>query len=677
MYGTEVWQTAFETEPLKMGDETTEEALADMTAHVNDPNTEAFCDASDVEAHRQNFYALKEKGVEHRVCFMIFMISRELWAPSAIKAFCGELCSAAGQQTPTAVGALELLGRMASWYKSTMWETVEGNELLHFAPKLIANTLDMPERVRALESHMDDLERVAAFVTSNDDVLTKRPAFDKAVALIKKAKAGHGDYNAPHAMRQWNYNCGYKVPGDRLLPMGSGANIPNMSSPDAGIEALRPLGYLTLVGLDAGELAFIACSRKNKPRARIDLYGATVSTWAALIQTPPPPPATSPTTTSSRGRVKKRKHCDEKPKQPKQQRITEMPRSGTEKRTAPTSTPASTPSDDKVGGGITRIMATSQRTANGMTVYMGKDANGFPRAGEALDAAWVHHNIQKQFLQTVVWPELDKWHKVPLGSAASDPASAAGDASGGGLRSAAVPSAPDGSVVDESLPPVPFAQGTEDTCFSCAGANALGVAGDFYGAAHVAAQKLNLACDVVKNQLGPLARLLEGNGWTSEMESSWYPGASTDTRRTGLVPYMIDNPYDGPTVVVLRDDKGVADHVVAIYDSLIFDSNHSRAMPLTRESFDRCVDTDRTGAKCNGIARAMRLVPTKKMAKKLAAASDDAASDDAAPPPPDGGARDIAVAASGCGDGPPLQHAHEPGCFLLTDELGGGDPARA
>ena len=54
------------------------------------------------------------------------------------------------------------------------------------------------------------------------------------------------------------------------------------------------------------------------------------------------------------------------------------------------------------------------------------------------------------------------------------------------------------------------------------------------------------------------------------------------------------------------------------------------------------------------------------------------ANDDAAPPPPDGGG-DIAVAvgSSVCGGMLPLQPAREPGWFLLTDELGGGDPARA
>ena len=60
-----------------------------------------------------------------------------------------------------------------------------------------------------------------------------------------------------------------------------------------------------------------------------------------------------------------------------------------------------------------------------------------------------------------------------------------------------------------------------------------------------------------------------------------------------------------------------ADHVVAISGSLIFDSNHSRALPLTCASFNLCVDMDHTGVKCDGIARAMRLVPTKKMKKLL------------------------------------------------------------
>ena len=252
----------------------------------------------------------------------------------------------------------------------------------------------------------------------------------------------------------------------------------------------------------------------------------------------------------------------------------------------------------------------------------------------------------------------------------------AGGASGGGLLSMAVSSASDGSVVDGSPPLVPFTQGKDDTCFPCAGANALWSAGDHDGAARVAAEKYYLACGVVKNLLGPLAQNLEGSGWNCGLDNakgSWYPDAPIDTHRAGLMPYMIDNPYEGPTVAVLRDDKGVADHVVAIFGSLIFDSNRSHALPLTRESFDLCADTDHSGTKCNGIARAMRLIPTKKMRKKLAAASDDTA-----PPPPDGDAHDIAVAvgSSGRGDGPPLHPAREPGWFLSTDEHGGGDPAR-
>jgi len=268
---------------------------------------------------------------------------------------------------------------------------------------------------------------------------------------------------------------------------------------------------------------------------------------------------------------------------------------------------------------ITRIMATSQRTASGTTIFKGKGPHCYGE--ETLEYAWVKRNIKKWFLEEKVYPELDKWHKVPLGSAASDSASVAGGASGGGLLSMAVPFA-DGSVVDESLPLVPFVQGKKDICFSCSGANALQSAGDHDGAARVAAEKRNLAIGVVKNPLGPLAQFVEKGklGWNCELDNaknSWYPDAPTDAPRSGLMPYMIDNPYEGPTVAVLRDDKGAADHVVAISGSLIFDSNHSRALPLTCASFDLCVDMDHTGVKCDGIARAMRLVPTKKMKKLL------------------------------------------------------------
>ena len=161
-------------------------------------------------------------------------------------------------------------------------------------------------------------------------------------------------------------------------------------------------------------------------------------------------------------------------------------------------------------------------------------------------------------------------------------------------------------------PLVPFTQGKKGICFSCAGANALESAGDHDGAARIAAEKLNLALDVVKNPLGPLAQFAEKGklGWNCELDNaknSWYPDAPTDTHRPGLMSYMIDNPYEGSAVAVLHDDKGATDHVVAISGSLIFDSNHSRALPLTCVSFDLS----------DGITRAMRLVPTKKMKKML------------------------------------------------------------
>ena len=55
-------------------------------------------------------------------------------------------------------------------------------------------------------------------------------------------------------------------------------------------------------------------------------------------------------------------------------------------------TPASTPSDDEVGG-ITRIMATSQRTAPGTTIFKGKGPHCYGK--ETLEWAWIKRNIKK------------------------------------------------------------------------------------------------------------------------------------------------------------------------------------------------------------------------------------------------------------------------------------------
>ena len=133
MDGMGAWQTAIETEPLEPDGKTTTGFLKRMAAYVNDPDSETFSQAGDVEAQLQNFHMLQGLGAPPHDLFLTFMISREIWAPSATKAFCGVLCSAAGQRLPTPIDALELLGRMAPWYKATMWKT-EGNELARFAP---------------------------------------------------------------------------------------------------------------------------------------------------------------------------------------------------------------------------------------------------------------------------------------------------------------------------------------------------------------------------------------------------------------------------------------------------------------------------------------------------------------------------------------------------------------
>ena len=61
---------------------------------------------------------------------------------------------------------------------------------------------------------------------------------------------------------------------------------------------------------------------------------------------------------------------------------------------------------------ITRIMATSQRTTSGTTIFKGKGPDG--QGEETLEYAWVKRNFKKWFLEQVVYPGLGEWHKVPL-----------------------------------------------------------------------------------------------------------------------------------------------------------------------------------------------------------------------------------------------------------------------
>jgi hypothetical protein len=210
-----------------------------------------------------------------------------------------------------------------------------------------------------------------------------------------------------------------------------------------------------------------------------------------------------------------------------------------------------------------------------------------------------------------------QWRKIPEGKAPTQP-SAGLDATDATTVAWATPETVASLVIGEVLPSVEFQQGDAATCLTCAGANGLFAVGDADGAARVAAAAARTGEQRLTN-IKQLGQYIYSSvvGWSPQNPVNFYPGAASDRHCRGLMAHLLAHPSELPTVVTLCDSEGAEDHDVAMVGALIFDSNKPRALPLSQESLDRCVDIERTGLTCTAIARAVRLVPTKKMRRAL------------------------------------------------------------
>ena len=74
---------------------------------------------------------------------------------------------------------------------------------------------------------------------------------------------------------------------------------------------------------------------------------------------------------------------------------------------------------------------------------------------------------------------------------------------------------------------------------------------------------------------------------------------------------------DAPVNLQLVGSDGAGTHAVATLGGLVFDAAEARALPLSRESLDRCVGAHLNGARFSHVARAVRLVPGKSLRKRL------------------------------------------------------------
>lgn len=178
--------------------------------------------------------------------------------------------------------------------------------------------------------------------------------------------------------------------------------------------------------------------------------------------------------------------------------------------------------------------------------------------------------------------------------------------------------------VQPLMPRVPFVQRGE-TCLAKAGANATHLAGDAELALRINRLGVDLALgkfsqDKHKNNtIAPLSNYLYQNGWCAETCKVWYPDAATDSSRRKLRSFLLENSFDSPIIAEPRDDQGRENHVIVIFNGLVWDSNFDRALPLAPQTLDTCVDTNAEGRKCVAIARAVRLVrilPSKKKRKR-------------------------------------------------------------
>jgi len=151
-------------------------------------------------------------------------------------------------------------------------------------------------------------------------------------------------------------------------------------------------------------------------------------------------------------------------------------------------------------------------------------------------------------------------------------------------------------------PEVAYRQGAADVCAAHGLASAMYEYGDTQAAASIA------AC--------ARAALASGDafGYVRDHVNDSAPGWD-------VVPMPNHDPLDRvfsePINLQLVGSDGAGTHAVATLGSQIFDPAEARALPLSRESLDRCVGARLNGATFSHVARAVRLVPGKSLRKRL------------------------------------------------------------
>ena len=261
----EIADAKAEKEQLKRDKTATK--LTKMVRYLEEDNHETLRNSADVQAVRGGNEELRKLRVEYADRLNVFLIARNLWAPSAIIAFYNVLKkrNAAASDDLVDMVAMDVFKTLSGFKDAARGR--ESGEFEAYAPKRVGNFLDLVVLHGLFVKNDAHLNRFVCHVADNaDDICTDRAKFDEAVEQLEGSRTKHGKYAAAHAMRTWiliEHNA--VVPGDDLLTMGSGAELYEFKT---RADLAR---YPALKDLDVGEIAFVGCMCADKPREPVDL----------------------------------------------------------------------------------------------------------------------------------------------------------------------------------------------------------------------------------------------------------------------------------------------------------------------------------------------------------------------------------------------------------------------
>ena len=220
-----------------------------------------------------------------------------------------------------------------------------------------------------------------------------------------------------------------------------------------------------------------------------------------------------------------------------------------------------------------------------------------------LPGTWVRSNFRASFLRTVISKRGGFVH-VPVGRAQDRPSQAEWGNHWDGPKVLAAPGTGPPVIPMVACPVITYQQGGADLCAAYGLASAVRYYGDRVAADAIA------ACAA--------AALASGDafGYVRAVVNSEQAAGWSEVRLNNHNPLQVVRIIE-PVLMQLVGSDGAGTHAVATLGDFIFDSTEVSALPLTRASLDRCVGSHLNGATFSHVARAIRLIPSKSLCKRL------------------------------------------------------------